>query len=64
VSLRVFDVSGRVVRTLVDGHQAEGARSITWNGTNDRGQSVASGIYFYRMSAPGFTETKKMVLLR
>jgi M6 family metalloprotease-like protein len=64
VSLRVFDVSGRVVRTLVDGHQTEGARSITWNGTNDRGQSVASGIYFYRMMAPGFTETKKMVLLR
>ena len=64
VSLMVFDVSGRVVRTLVDGHQTEGSRSITWNGTNDRGQSIASGIYFYRMAAPGFTETKKMVLLR
>ncbi len=64
VSLRIFDVSGRVVRTLVDGRQTEGAKSVTWNGTNDAGQRVASGIYFYRMSAPGFTETKKMVLLR
>ena len=64
VSLRVFDVSGRLVRTLVDGDQTEGARSIVWNGTNDRGQRVASGIYFYRMTATGFTETKKMVLLR
>ncbi len=64
VSLRVFDVSGRVVRTLVDGSQTEGSKSVTWNGTNDRGQRVASGIYFYRMIAPDFTETKKMVLLR
>jgi hypothetical protein len=64
VSLRVFDVSGRLVRTLVDGHEVEGSKAVTWNGTNDRGQSVASGIYFYRMAAPGFTETKKMVLLR
>ena len=64
MNLRIFDVSGRVVRTLVDGHQTEGARSVNWNGTNDRGQRVASGIHFYRMTAQGFTETKKMVLLR
>jgi hypothetical protein len=64
VSLRVYDVSGRLVRTLVDGHETEGSKSITWDGTGDRGQSIASGIYFYRMSAPGFNETKKMVLLR
>jgi hypothetical protein len=64
VSLRVFDVSGRVVRTLVDGRQSEGSKSVTWNGTNDRGQRVASGIYFYRMIAPDFSQTKKMVLLR
>ena len=64
VSLRVFDVSGRVVRTLVNGSQTAGAKSVTWNGTNDAGQRVASGIYFYRMIAPDFTQTKKMVLLR
>jgi hypothetical protein len=64
VSLRVFDVSGRVVRTLVNESQTAGSKSITWNGTNDAGQQVASGIYFYRMIAPDFTQTKKMVLLR
>jgi len=64
VSIRIFDVSGRLVRTLVDGHQAAGSQSVTWNGVNDRGQSISSGIYFYRMTAPGFTRTRKMVLLR
>jgi flagellar hook assembly protein FlgD len=64
VSLRIYDVSGRLVRVLVDGHQAEGSRSVTWDGTGDRGTSLASGVYFYRMSAPGFDDTKKMVLLR
>ena len=64
VSLRVYDVSGRLVRILVDGHETEGVKSVTWDGMGDRGQRVASGIYFYRMRAPGFAETKKMVLLR
>ncbi|MDD3642561.1 MAG: M6 family metalloprotease domain-containing protein [Candidatus Krumholzibacteria bacterium] len=64
VSLRIFDVSGRLVRTLVGGMQPEGSRSIVWNGTNDRGAPAASGIYFYRMQAPGFSETRKMILLR
>jgi hypothetical protein len=64
VSLVVYDVGGRQVRTLVNGHQGEGAKSVTWNGTNDRGMRVASGIYFYRMIAPGFNQTRKMVLLR
>ena len=64
VSIRVFDVSGRLVRTLVNGHQTAGSKSVTWSGANDRGQSVSSGIYFYRMTAPGFTRTRKMVLLR
>ena len=64
VSLRVYDVSGRLVRTLVDGHEAPGSKSVLWNGTNDRGQTVASGIYFYRMTAPGFSTTRKMVLLQ
>ncbi len=64
VSIRVFDVSGRLVRALVDGRQPAGSKSVTWSGTNDRGQRVSSGIYFYRMTAPGFTQTRKMVLLR
>ena len=64
VSILVFDVAGRLVRTLVDRHETAGAKSVTWNGTGDRGVPVSSGIYFYRMIAPGFSETRKMVLLR
>jgi hypothetical protein len=64
VTLQVFDVSGRLVRTLVDGHQAPGSKSVVWNGTNERGQGVASGIYFCRMTAPGFSSTRKMLLVQ
>jgi len=64
VTLQIFDVSGRLVRTLVDGRQTPGSKSVVWNGTNDRGQGVASGIYFYRMTAPQFLSTRKMVLLQ
>jgi hypothetical protein len=64
VSLQVFDVSGRLVCTLLKEYQTEGYKSIVWDGVNDRGLQVASGIYFYRMYAPGFSATRKMVLLR
>ena len=64
ITLRVYDVKGRLVRTLVDGHQMEGAKRVLWDGLNNRGSQVATGVYFYRMTAPGFTKTRKMVLLK
>jgi flagellar hook assembly protein FlgD len=64
VTLQIYDVSGRLVRTLIDGYKPSGAGAVSWNGRNDQGQPMASGIYFYRMTAPGFSEMKKMVLLR
>jgi hypothetical protein len=64
VIIRVFDVAGRQVRTLVEGPQSAGAKSVTWNGRDDRGRAVASGIYFYRMRAGSFTQTRKMTLLK
>jgi hypothetical protein len=64
VTLRVFDVSGRLVRTLVDGQQIPGWKSVVWNGRDDRDRGVSSGVYFYRMDAPGFSSTRKMLLLR
>ena len=64
VSLRIYDVGGRLVRTLVDGVETPGEKSVTWNARNDRGHRVASGVYFYRLTAPGFEMTKKMVLLQ
>jgi hypothetical protein len=64
VDLSIYDVSGRLVRTLVDSHRGAGRWSATWNGEDDRGARVASGVYFYRMSAGAFVETRKMILLK
>ncbi len=64
VTLRIYDVAGRLVKTLIDGQQTAGGKSAAWNGTNNRGSRVASGVYFYRMTAPGFESTRKMVLLQ
>ncbi|MCK4547730.1 MAG: T9SS type A sorting domain-containing protein [Candidatus Eisenbacteria sp.] len=65
VSLQVFDVTGRLVRTLVDGHQSAGAGQVIWQGKDNNGAPVASGVYFYRLSVEGEkAETRKMVLLR
>jgi hypothetical protein len=65
VALRVYDVSGRMVKTLVDaGDVAAGEHSVHWNGDNDAGAAVASGVYFYRIEAGPYVETRRMVLLR
>jgi len=64
VSIAIYDVSGRLVRTLVEGLQSAGRKTAVWNGRDHRGQSAASGVYFYRMTAPDFVKTRKMVLLR
>lgn len=64
VTLSIYDVSGRRIRTLVDGYEPAGTRTVTWFGRDDHGQSVASGTYFYQLTAPSFTEKRKMVLLK
>jgi hypothetical protein len=64
VAIRIYDPTGRLVKTLVDGTQSAGAKRVEWMGKDDRGHSVASGVYFYRMTAPGFEMTRKLVLIR
>ena len=64
VSIRIYDVTGRVVRTLVDEHRPAGTHEVGWDGRNDAGVSVASGVYLYRMVAGRFVEAKRMVLLK
>ena len=64
VNLSIFDVQGRRVRTLVNEVQEAGPHAVRWNGKNDTGQSVASGMYFTRMEAEGFSATQKMTLLK
>jgi hypothetical protein len=64
VSLMIFDVRGALVKTLVRGGVTGGRHEVTWNGTNDRGVQVASGIYFARFVTGGYKEMRKLVLLR
>jgi len=64
VTIEVFDVAGRRVTMLVDGHETEGRRSVTWDGTDASGHTLGSGVYFYRMTASGIEETRKMPLLK
>lgn len=64
VTLRVYDVSGRMVRNLVDRYQAAMPYAVVWDGTDDAGHAVASGVYFYRLETPGATQTRRMVLSR
>ncbi len=64
VNLNIYDAAGKLVRTLVDGHKTEGLHAVNWNGKDNNGAAVASGIYFYKLNAGSFVETKKMVLMR
>ena len=64
VGLRVYTASGRLVRTLVEREVGAGRYSVEWNGTDESGAAVASGVYFYRLDAAGFTDSGKMVLLK
>ena len=66
VSLRVYSVSGMLVRTLVDEFQSsqQGNLAALWDGRDENGSPVSSGIYFYRLHVAGSTHVKKMVLLK
>lgn len=64
VELVVYDVLGRKVKTLVNKKQQPGRYQVSWEGRNDAGQRVASGFYFYRLTAGDFVKTRKMILIR
>jgi hypothetical protein len=64
VQLGVYDVSGRLVRQLVDGERRAGTETVVWNGTAESGARLGAGVYFVRMAAPGFRETRRVILLR
>jgi photosystem II stability/assembly factor-like uncharacterized protein len=64
VGLTIYDILGQKIKTLVSGMQQAGYYNITWDGTNNSGNKVASGIYIYRLQAGNFTKTLKMNLLK
>jgi hypothetical protein len=64
VSLKIYNVLGQEVRTLVSGAQTAGFKNIAWDGRNNAGQAVSSGIYVYRLETSGFVKSRKMMLLK
>ncbi len=64
VSLRIYNIEGQLVRTLVDGQQGAGRYEVSWDGCDSYGEPLSSGIYLCRMKATGFTQTRKVVLLK
>jgi len=64
VSLRIYDAAGRLVRVLAEGGRPAGRYAELWDGCDASGRAVASGVYFYRLDAGAFTQTRKMILLR
>lgn len=64
VKIDIFNVLGQKIKTLADGEYEAGRYSVTWDGVDDKGVATATGIYFYRMNAGEFQETKKLMLLK
>ncbi|OGG04722.1 MAG: hypothetical protein A3F83_06745 [Candidatus Glassbacteria bacterium RIFCSPLOWO2_12_FULL_58_11] len=64
MALKGFDVRGKLVRNLVEGIRVPGRHSVFWDGMDETGRKVASGVYFYRMESGDFSRSRKMVLLK
>ncbi len=64
LTLTIYNLSGQLIRTLVDGQRSAGSHSVIWDSTDDTGNPVASGIYLYRVEADGFAQTRKLILMR
>lgn len=64
VRLEIFNLMGQRVRLLVFEHQGAGYRKVVWDGKDDKGMDVSSGIYFYRLETDNYSDSKKLVLVR
>jgi hypothetical protein len=64
VNVNIYNLLGQKIRTLFDGYQSTGIQTRIWNGRSDLGEQLSSGIYFYRLQADNYVETKKMTLMK
>lgn len=64
IRLEIYNLKGQLVQTLVEANQEAGAHSVIWNGTDANNRGVASGVYFYRLSSPSKTSSKRMLLIK
>ena len=62
--VKIFDILGREVKSLVNEKLEAGFHEITWNGRNNSGKKVSSGVYYYQIRSGEFKETKKMILMK
>ncbi len=64
VKLQIYNSLGEKIRTLINGSVIAGSRSVTWNGTDEQGRPVSSGMYFYQLITDNFSQAKRMILLQ
>ncbi len=64
VAIDIFNIRGQKVKALVNENMVAGPHTVVWNGTDDNGKNVASGVFFYRMKSGKYTSTKKMILMK
>jgi len=62
--LTIYNILGQKVKTLVNQYKEAGYKTVHWNGRDDEGNEIASGVLFYKIKTPKYSETKKMILLR
>jgi flagellar hook assembly protein FlgD len=64
VLLSIYNLHGQEVRTLINGHRNAGFHSVNWDGKDERGQIVPSGVYLYKLRVNGFGQTRKMIFMK
>ncbi|MFQ5605196.1 MAG: FlgD immunoglobulin-like domain containing protein, partial [bacterium] len=64
VSLKIYNIKGQIMRTLMDEDKAPGVYSVLWDGKNNQGEWLSSGLYFYTVHVGEFTATRKMMFLK
>jgi len=62
--LTIYNIMGQEVTTLTNRTLQAGFHSVRWDGTNGQGELVSTGVYFYRLTSPAFTSTKKMIMVK
>ena len=64
VTLEIYNILGQKINTLVEGNLDAGHHSVVWNGKNDAGINVSSGVYFYKLTAANYSKSRQMTLIK
>ena len=64
ISFIIFDVNGRLIKTLADAEMQAGTHQLTWNASDEKGNAVVAGMYVLKMHAGNYVETKKIVIVK